>query len=436
VNPSPGARFLFAAWPFHGHLFPQIALARALRLRGHDCAFYTGSQIADVVRQEGFECFTFKHVDEAALHELMRSRPSEPWRPANWARVASLMRRWLLDTIPQQLVDLEHIIGQWRPDVIGCDPTMWAPVLVLFEKYKLPVAVCSFIPACVIPGADAPPFGPGLPLPRTWRGRLAVRLARRIARISARVGRHAANRIRRENGLAPIAMSPTEYTGRMPLYLVPCTREFDYGRRDLPDTVHYVGPYLWNQPRNEGPAPALDLRGDLPCVHVTEGTMHVHKSLVLPAALEGLADLPMQVIVTTGSNRTIEELGIRDVANNISVVPWISHSDLLPRTDVMVTTGGAGSVLASLAAGVPLVIIPTEWDKPEIAQRVVEAGAGVRVNPGDCNAQTLRENIVRVLNTPSYRNNAQRMARTFSEQGGGAHRAAELLVTLSHKNSR
>jgi UDP:flavonoid glycosyltransferase YjiC (YdhE family) len=68
----------------------------------------------------------------------------------------------------------------------------------------------------------------------------------------------------------------------------------------------------------------------------------------------------------------------------------VSHTDLLPHTDVVVTTGGAGTVMASLAAGVPLVLVPTEWDKPETAPRVVEAGVGLRLAPGACTPENRR----------------------------------------------
>ncbi len=229
----------------------------------------------------------------------------------------------------------------------------------------------------------------------------------------------------------PIAMSATEYTGQMPLYLMPGTREFDYDRHDLPASVHYVGLCLWNRPRTEPRAPWLDdLRADLPCVHVTEGTMHVHAPIVLRAALAGLADLPMHVVMTSGRERTLEQLGVSHIAANIRVEQWVSHSDLLPKTDVMVTTGGAGSVLASLGAGVPLVIVPTEWDKREIAQRVVEAGAGIRLSPSHCTPERLRASVLDVLRDPSFRTNARRLGASFAATGG-ADLAAQLLVALS-----
>jgi MGT family glycosyltransferase len=428
-------RFLFAAWPFPGHLFPQIAVARAIARLGHECAFYTGRESAELVRAEGFACFPFSHVDEDAIGRLMRERPSEPWRLANISRLGLLLRRWLLDTIPDQIRDLEEILASWQPTVIACDPTLWAPILVVGEKHRVQVAVCSFIPACPLPGPDAPPFGPGLARTGNWRHALLLRLLRASTKVSARAARRAANAIRTDHGLAPIAVSVTEYSGQMPLYLVPCTRAFDYERRDLPASIHYVGPYLWNRPHAEiVPRWLAELPSDIPCVHVTEGTMHVHAPIVLRAALEGLANLPIRVVMTTGKDRTLDAGDLANLADNIQVEAWVSHSDLLPKTDVMVTTGGAGSVLAALAAGVPLVLVPTEWDKQEIAQRVVEAGAGVRLAPRQCTPGRLRDAVQAVLADPSFRTNAQRLASSFAS-AGGPDLAAELLVALVRSSS-
>jgi MGT family glycosyltransferase len=307
-------------------------------------------------------------------------------------------------------------------------------MLVLHEKRKQQVAVCSFIPACPLPGPGAPPFGPGLPRRPDWRGALITTAVRGAGKLSSRVSRRAINAVRAQSGLPPIATSPAEHTGTMPLYLVPATRGFDYDRRDLPTSVHYVGPYLWNRPRTEAATPWLaDLPRGVPVVHVSEGTVHVQKRFVLEAALTGLVGLPLQVVATTGGG-TPGDLGV-PVPPNALVVPWVSHADLLPKTAVMVTTGGAGSVLASLAAGVPLVIVPTEWDKPEIAQRVVEAGAGVRLLPRLCTAERLRACVLDVLGNPSYKARATAIAREF-EALGREVRAAELLEALSEEPFR
>ena len=78
----------------------------------------------------------------------------------------------------------------------------------------------------------------------------------------------------------------------------------------------------------------------------------------------------------------------------------------------------------------PLVVVPTEWDRPENAQRVVEAGAGLRIAPEQCTPERLRDAIERVLSEPSFRKNAQRLADACARYGGPAE-AAKLLEGLS-----
>ena len=66
-------------------------------------------------------------------------------------------------------------------------------------------------------------------------------------------------------------------------------------------------------------------------------------------------------------------LGLTPLPSNVHIARWLSHEDFLPRCAALVTTGGAATVLASLKAGVPLLVAPTFWDKSDNAQRVVEA---------------------------------------------------------------
>ncbi len=424
------ARFLITSWPFPGHLYPQIAIAIALRARGHECAFYTGKRAAPVVEGEGFPYYPFHRVDEDAVYDTLFSPGRGSTEPAGAFEFAKLLRKWMLDTVPAQVEDLEVICAEWRPAAITSDPSMWGPILVLRELLGLPVAISSFVPGCMIPGPDAPPFGLGLPSPKRWKARLLANAVRLGQDLVARDFRRAAGEVRRRYGLAPLKTSVLAHTATVPLYLVPGAPEFDYNRRDLPPCVHYIGSCLWNRPQNAPPDEWLSsLPRERPWVHVTEGTVHVSAPLLLRAATEGLGNLPMEVIMTTGSGRDPKEMSLAPIASNIHIAKWISHSDLLPKTDVMVTTGGAGSVIAALTAEVPLVLVPTEWDKPEIAQRVVESGAGIRIAPKNCNAKTLRSAVERVLGDPSFRENACRLSKIFAGYGG-ADRAAVLLENL------
>ena len=94
------------------------------------------------------------------------------------------------------------------------------------------------------------------------------------------------------------------------------------------------------------------------------------------------------------------------------------------------TTGGAGTVMAALRAGVPLVVVPTTWDKPADAPRRVEAGVGVRLSPRRCTPERLRAAVDEVLGDPRYRANARHAAELLAAAPGPAG-AAEL-ITASH----
>ena len=173
-----------------------------------------------------------------------------------------------------------------------------------------------------------------------------------------------------------------------------------------------------------------ELRSDVPTILVSEGTVHSREPLLLRAAAEGLGGLPVQVIMTTGTHRRPEDLGLHSLAPNIRVESFVSYSDLLPHTNLVVTTGGAGTVLAALSAGIPMLVVPTEWDKPENARRVLDSGAGLWLSPRHCTAKRVRSAVARLLSDQSFARNARRLASIFS-RSGGPEQAAELLQDLA-----
>lgn len=345
-------------------------------------------------------------------------------------RRLAVLRAWLVDTLPQQVKDQSAVLDAWQPDAVISDVTMWGAPLILQEMRDIPVVVSLFMPGCMIPGPDAPPWGLGLPSPRNWRTRALARLVKAATDLLALGFRRRVSALRQSYGLSALSVDVQTFLGQMPLYLVPSTPELDYHRRDLPPSVHYVGPLVWNKHSGEPPPAWLtELPANQPLVHVSEGTMHAGRPLVLRAAARGLANLPLQVVMTSGKERDPSSLNLGPIAPNVRIERWVPHSDLLPRTDVMVTTGGGSTVVAGVQAGVPMVVVPTQWDKPENAQRVVEAGVGLRLAPRHCTPQRLRAAVERILGDDSFRENARRMGATFARYGG-PEQAARLIENL------
>jgi MGT family glycosyltransferase len=425
------ARFLITCWPFTGHVHNQMGIAHALRDRGGEVAFYTGESARHTIEREGFAVFAFRRVDEERAHRNIRvletrdrrSRPS----PALLRRT---FRDWLVETIPDQVADLEPLVGKWPPDVLVCDLSMWAPIVILWEKARIPVALSSTFMGPLIPGPDAPAWGLGLAPPRTRRQRATARAVTGATEALGRGLRRRVDALRAEHGLPAMGCSVNRFSGRLPLYLVPNVPELDYGRRDLPPSVHYVGPCLWHPDEPADTAAWLDaLPAERPWVHVTESTLHSGEPFILRAAAHGLAGAPVEAILTTGGQRDPHALGLGDLSPNVHVTRWVSHAALLPRCAAVVTAGGAATIIAALRSGVPLVVVPTTWDKPDNARRVVEAEAGVRLSPRHCTPERLRAAVSHVLGEPRYRVGAQRLADRLAASPGPP-RAAELLESL------
>ena len=402
-----------------------MAVAHALRQRGHEVAFYTGAAVLESVRQQGFRCFPFQSVDDARVDRAVRGLTAGNWGPGRW-------RELMLGTVPDQLRDLDDVWKSWRPDAVVCDVAMWGPILVTHELRRVPVALLSHVASCLLPGVESPLPGMSWLLKGTALRPLAPAIASLMRKASAAVPR-AASKLRESWGLPALSGTVTEFTGTLPLYLVPGTAAFDGSRRDLPPSVHYVGPCLWDKdPDQRAPEWTRLIPSDQPRIIVTEGSIYSEKPLLLQIAARGLANLPVNVVLVAGEGRKLDSLELGPLAPNIRLEPWTPLSDVLPIADVLVAGGDSETVMASLEKKVPMVLIPMILDQPEISWFVAAAGAGIRIPRWKCSPTRLGAAVLRVLAERRFRDNALRIRDQFGESSGG-DLAARLLeeMTLS-----
>ena len=92
---------------------------------------------------------------------------------------------------------------------------------------------------------------------------------------------------------------------------------------------------------------------------------------------------------------------------NVHVEPWIDQARVLDHADLVVCHGGSGTALATLAAGVPLVLVPLFADQFENARRIAATRAG-QVHAAA--APELTRAIEDVLGDGTYRERARAIA--------------------------
>jgi len=181
---------------------------------------------------------------------------------------------------------------------------------------------------------------------------------------------------------------------------------FDLSFEGLPERHHYVGALgIW-EPRSERPA-YLDAPGNQ-WVLVSISSQTQDDLPLAEAAITGMADLPIRVIVTVGPGHETAELST--VPSNARVEQVISHAAVLERGGLLLSHAGHGSVMKALWYGCPMVLVPWGRDQPGVAARAEALGVAVVVSRDGATAETLAGAVSRVLGDRHMRDEATRHA--------------------------
>jgi MGT family glycosyltransferase len=121
-------------------------------------------------------------------------------------------------------------------------------------------------------------------------------------------------------------------------------------------------------------------------------------------------------VLSVGKNVNPECLG--SIPSNVIVVPTAPQIELLKRAALCITHAGLNTVLESLAEGVPMVAIPVGYDQPGVAARIAHHGVGEFVDIEDLTVERVRGLIEKVLNSPTYRENARWFQKVIAQSRG------------------
>jgi MGT family glycosyltransferase len=230
------------------------------------------------------------------------------------------------------------------------------------------------------------------------------------------------NDARQSRGLRP-ATGIFDQADDLAAVYVLTTRAFDFEAKVLPPNVRYVGPQLddpnWAEPWTP-PWPPGDTR---PLVLVSLSSTFQNQAGVLRNCLAALASLPVRALVTLGP--ALDPADFPTPGPHVSVVRSAPHTRVLAQASAMVTHCGHGTVMKSLAAGVPIVGIPMGRDQNDTAARIVYRNAGVRLKPSD-RAATIANAIMHVLETPALRDGARRQADAIRRELAAVDLPAEI----------
>ncbi|XP_070118489.1 UDP-glucuronosyltransferase 2B4-like [Equus caballus] len=125
-----------------------------------------------------------------------------------------------------------------------------------------------------------------------------------------------------------------------------------------------------------------------------------------------LAQIPQKVIWRFDGKKP-DTLG-----PNTRLYKWIPQNDLLghPKTKAFITHGGANGIYEAIYHGIPMVGIPLFADQPDNVVHVKTKGAAVRLDFTTMSSTDLLHALKRVINDPSYKENAMKLSRIQHDQ--------------------
>ncbi|KAA0940343.1 glycosyltransferase [Streptomyces apricus] len=352
-------RILFSATPAYGHLLPLLPLERAARRAGHTTAFLTHPSLASLV--EPAPVVAAGATLEATLAEFQRRTGKDA-------------------TTDMSPATAGEFFGGTRVD-LGADEALaaaraFAPDLVVAETADfLGPLVASAL------GVRWASHGVGIaleaPLAEAMRSTAVARAAERGIALTLPFA-----------SVDPWPACLQRDGWEPPPGHVTIRPEAHGSEADVPEAA------------SEWRAPSFPGREHLPRVLVTLGTV-IDDSDALVKIVASLTGLDVNVVVALPPSAEGETLPVE--GDGVRVTGFVPMGLLLQGVDVVVSSGGAGTVLSALGAGLPMVIWPLGLDKPLNAERTAALGAAEVIGAADEAGAA----VARVLERASHRTAAQ-----------------------------
>ncbi|SEB53441.1 glycosyltransferase, MGT family [Nocardioides exalbidus] len=366
-----------------GHLAPLLPLARAARDAGHEVGIAGSGGLVPTIEEAGFRAFATSpppHHDQVPA-----SQGREPLEVMDAAATeAEFARNFASRGARRMAAAVPAVIDAFRPDLVLRDETDLGTTIAA-ELLGVPVATHLVLASGLLVRPEL--VGPELDVVRAEHGLAPDPALTRLT--SGLVLSDAPPGFRSPE--APLAVTPVHYRSTTP----PALRE-PRGRRT---------------------------------VYVTLGTIFNHGSGDLfDRILAGLHDRGVDVVATVGRRLDPADLGPQP--SHVRVERFLPQHEVLPGVDLVVSHGGSGSLVATLAHGLPSVLLPLGADQPHNARRASELGLATTLDAATASADDIGEQVVATLGDSATRERCRAVAAAVAAAPGPEAAVAALEAAI------
>ena len=384
-------RVVFTTQPGVGHFHPQVPLIHALADAGHDVAVACARPFVPVVEASGAHAFA-AGLDWDLAGGPAKTFPEAARFPPGPHRAAYVLSQVFAGVTAERMAEgvLTRAAG-WPFDLVVRETMEFGGYLAA-ETLGLPHAVVQTTPH-----------------------RRSV-----LSSIREPLNAHRAR----------LGLSPDPDLSSLTRYLHLSVRPASLqGTPLVPNSHSYSAPVFDRSITHAAPA-WVDAPMGSPVIFATLGTVaNQYDQGLLATILAAAEPIAGTLVLAVGPDTDPATFGPQP--DHIHIERYVPQSLVFPRCDLVIAHGGSGTMMSSLAHGVPMVLIPIAADQPDNAAVVAAHGLGAVVGREERTVTAIREAIRAVLGQPSYRQAAERMRDEMAALPGLEH-AVSLLERLAH----
>jgi zeaxanthin glucosyltransferase len=385
-------RVLVLTLPEKGHYHPLLGPALELERRGHEVAFAACFDICAELEAAGVRHVLVppgalpppSTVRGAALAAILR----DPRALSGW------IRELLVEAPARQVEGVRAMIRDFRPDAVAIDTMSYVGAIAASLERVPWVGWATSLNPVVPASMDSE-------LLRTVRALDSER--RQLFEGHAVAARFRVADVLSDRGTAVFATEAL-------------TESFD-------PTVTLVGPSLGGQ--RAGATVDWSFAEGRPLVYASFGSQAWHQPQRFDALIDACRRIDFALLVAAGDlAATYAAPGAPDWLRSVAVAPQL---EALKHARVLVTHGGANSVMEALSQGVPMLVAPLCNDQPHNRWFVERAGAGIGLDLDACATAELAGALRRLAADGPERQAATRIAAGYATRAG-ASGAADLVL--------
>ncbi|NQE91209.1 glycosyltransferase family 1 protein [Nocardia terpenica] len=392
-----------------GDAQPAVLLARALLDRGHDVTLAVSPNLISFAEERGVHARSCGPDTYALLRDELAEPRKHSRNPVEHLRGIRDFHRRAFDEVANDLLELAPGV-----DVVVAGVANTEVAAAVAGHLGVPFAGVHYFP--VRPNRSVPvlpsPLGdrvPGMVNYLAWYAALGLRkwaLAPTLAELAHR---------------APAAWQPApqiEIQAYDPLLIPGLSDEFGPDR----PFVGFLTAAVGDQSARD---PALDtwIAADRPPIYAGFGSMPVGDPAQLLELLRTVCRRQGERLLFVSGWSTVES----EMDDQVAVVPQVDHATVLPRCAAAIHHGGAGTVAATVRAGLPSVVCPLFADQPYWGNQLRRLGIGANL-PFD---QLTAEGLGRLLGAVASGPMRRRVARIAADiRDDAVPRTADIIESL------